>query len=96
MSADNETAILESKAKNGESEYRVKNIGGADDLTYEPDYHGFNKESLIYRFKDAPIFNSKDNALAEAKRIEDESIEDMGFGSEYGITSYTLSAEFPT
>ncbi|MCX6755426.1 MAG: hypothetical protein NT068_02710 [Candidatus Nomurabacteria bacterium] len=87
MSADNKSNILQTKSKDGGSEFRVECIQNSERITDNPDTKdGFNNEAVLKIFGESKVFTKESDAWREAFKIEDE----MG-GSEYGAVRLDFS-----
>lgn len=92
MSADNGVYILVSPSKEDSKqlEYRVAYGMAIDNIEYEPDYHGFNKEELKRYFGNCNVFTDDKSA-----RIEAERIHDLYQWTEYGVRTFEMNHPFP-
>jgi len=94
MSADNGIYILETSGP----EYRVAYAQAIDNITYHPDRsdsQGWNEKQVRLYFSDSEVFNTEEEAFAEAQKIADEWERGSGW-LEYGICGLDFSErDFP-
>ena len=92
MSADNGVYILITAGTGNGLEYRVVCDQAIENINWEPDYptagdeDGLNMAAVIDYFGSCRVFTDVETAEAEAKRIHDEWIADLGV-VEYGIVT---------
>jgi len=104
MSADNGIYILvtqhpEDKEKH---EYRVKEFQAFENIQWDDKrpVPGYTEDANVIiqnareMYQNCPVFTELSQALLEADRLMEQSIEDCGFAPEYGISKFTVNRVF--